>query len=92
MRNSSSFVKGKKSPLQGKRGQGKITRCLREAILQSFDDLGGREWLVNLGKKHPQAYASLLGKVLPNRVSFENPELPLFGDQPVFTKENPSGL
>lgn len=33
--------------------------------------LGGSAWLVNLGRKKPEAFAALLGKMLPRNVSVD---------------------
>lgn len=43
----------------------KITRDIKEAILQSFEALGGQYWLENLARRKPAVYAQLVGKTLP---------------------------
>lgn len=41
----------------------------REAILRAFERLGGRRWLVKLGKQYPKEFASLLARMVPNEVN-----------------------
>lgn len=41
------------------------TKELREMILQALDDKGGVAYLVSKAESHPQAFMSLLGRVLP---------------------------
>lgn len=47
----------------------KVHRDLKTMILASLDTVGGEEYLVNLAKTHPPAYATLLGKILPTVVA-----------------------
>ena len=59
----------------------KTTKTLKEALLASFETLGGEEWLVSLAESDPKAYASLLGRLVPSEISAEVvsttfPELP----------------
>ena len=59
----------------------KTTRTLKEALLASFETLGGEEWLVQLAGSDPKAYAGLLGRLVPSEISAEVvsttfPELP----------------
>ena len=42
-----------------------VTRTLKEALQASFDELGGVEWLVRLGRDEPKTFAMLLSKLLP---------------------------
>lgn len=81
MRSKTTFKKGNKTAGQGKRGKGKVTVTLKEAILNSFDELGGTQWLVALAKKSPSAYCQLLAKVIPTSLKHDWAELPLFPDQ-----------
>ena len=43
----------------------RVTRSLKEALQMSFDELGGVQWLVELGRNEPRAFAMLLAKLLP---------------------------
>lgn len=42
--------------------------ALRELILGSLDDVGGRAYLASVAASHPPAYLSLIGKVLPTTI------------------------
>jgi hypothetical protein len=50
----------------------KITRDIREAVLQSFEAVGGAQYLAEQARLNPVAYLSLVGKVLPMQVTGEN--------------------
>ena len=54
-----------------KGSQNKITRTIRQAIEASFDILGGEEWLVELGRSDPKAYATLLARLVPTEIRNE---------------------
>lgn len=58
----------------------KTTRALKQALEESFEQLGGTRWLVELAKSEPKAYASLLAKLLPSQLSMDatvtNHEMP----------------
>ena len=47
----------------------KITRDLKEAILNTLQGLGGEDWLKKQAEKNPVAFMALLGRVLPLQVS-----------------------
>lgn len=57
---------GKPLPPPGVRVKGQHPR---EAILRAFERLGGRRWLVKLGKQYPKEFASLLARMVPNEVN-----------------------
>ena len=66
----------KVGPNRGNAGKGrpkgsanKITRDIREAVLQSFETVGGAEYLATQARDNPTAYLTLLGKVLPMQVT-----------------------
>ena len=42
-----------------------IGTTVREALLQTFNNLGGTKWLEKLAKDEPKAFAALLGKLIP---------------------------
>lgn len=73
MANRGSFKKGEKKPNQGKRGPNKETKALREMILQALDEQpgGGVAYLKMQATDNPNAFLSLLGKVLPMQVTGE---------------------
>ena len=49
--------------------QNKLTVTLKQAILNSFETLGGEAWLVQLAELDPKAYAGLLGRIIPSEIS-----------------------
>lgn len=49
----------------------KVTRDIRQAVLDSFEKVGGAEYLAKQATENPTAYLSLLGKVLPMQISGE---------------------
>jgi hypothetical protein len=61
--------KGTRPPAAGKgRPKGsrnKMTRALKDMILQALDDAGGQGYLAEQAHKNPAAFMTLLGKVLP---------------------------
>ena len=64
------MAKAKDSPKTGGRKKGvpnKITRDVREAIIEAFSELGGSKYLKAVAKSEPKAFCALLGKVLPSR-------------------------
>jgi len=44
---------------------------LREMIVEALDGVGGVQYLQQKAESHPQAFLSLLGKVLPMQVTGE---------------------
>lgn len=57
-----------------KGSQNKITATIKEAIEQSFNQVGGAAYLVKMATEQPQAYMTLLGKVLPTQVNLKTNE------------------
>lgn len=70
MATSTTFKKGEKRPNQGKRGPGKVTKELKEMILQALDGAGGVAYLQQcaLEPRTASAFLTLVGKVLPMTV------------------------
>lgn len=68
-------ISGKRPPRAGMgRPAGipnKTTRALKQALEESFEQLGGVEWLVELAKSEPRAYSSLLAKLLPSQMTLD---------------------
>ena len=52
-----------------KGSRNKMTRALKDMILQALDDAGGQAYLVEQAGKNPAAFLTLLGKVLPLQVA-----------------------
>jgi hypothetical protein len=65
------MAKGQKTGGRAKGTPNKITRDIREAVLQSFETAGGAEYLATQARDNPTAYLTLLGKVLPMQVTGE---------------------
>jgi hypothetical protein len=47
----------------------KNNKQLREMILEALDKKGGVTFLVDIAGSHPQAFVSLLGRVLPTQLA-----------------------
>jgi hypothetical protein len=56
-------------PGRPKGAKGKIPMALKEAILASLAELGGKEYLKTLAIQNSSAYAGLIGKVLPTTLA-----------------------
>ncbi len=69
-------LKGTRPPAAGKgRPKGaknKMTRALKDMILDALDKAGGEQYLFEQSVKNPVAFMTLLGKVLPMQVSGED--------------------
>lgn len=59
----------KKGPGRPKGASNKITREIKEAIIEAFDKAGGVDYLVGVAKSNPQVFCSLVGKVIPLQVT-----------------------
>lgn len=49
----------------------KINARIKDALSQSFDELGGVKYLVEVGRTDPKTYCALLAKMLPNEMKQE---------------------
>jgi hypothetical protein len=58
----------KKGPGRPKGSANKLTRDIREAISQAFDKVGGVDYLAAQARENPQAFMTLLGKIVPAEV------------------------
>jgi len=72
-----AYKKGEKRPNQG-RPKGvlnKNNQQIRDIIVQTLDNLGGTEYLMEVARSHPAAFMSLIGKTMPLQVvgDKENP-------------------
>lgn len=54
-----------------KGSQNLFTKELKQAIQESFHELGGKEWLKQLATTSPKSYAAILTKMLPAQVEVE---------------------
>lgn len=62
---------GKKTGGRQKGSPNKITKQLKDTILQALDECGGVEYLKQTAIDHPVAFLTLVGKVLPLQVTGE---------------------
>lgn len=46
----------------------KLTRSVKEAIEAAFQGVGGHEYLMRQAEENPQAFMTLLGKIIPTQV------------------------
>lgn len=51
----------------------KITKTIKEAILEAFDRVGGAEYLAQLAEDDPRTFGALLGKVIPQQLEHSGP-------------------
>jgi hypothetical protein len=49
----------------------KTTAALREALKQSFEEVGGVDYLVKLARTDPKTYCRLLAKLIPDALKLE---------------------
>lgn len=61
--------KGKAGPGRPKGRRNNMTLEVREMILRALDEAGGVEYLRRKAEETPQAFLSLVGKVLPLQVT-----------------------
>lgn len=68
---STVFKKGEKRPNQGKRGPNKVTKELKEMILEALDNAGGVAYLQRCAAdpRTATAFLGLVGKVLPMTIA-----------------------
>lgn len=62
---------GRKTGGRQKGSPNKVTKQLKDMILQALDESGGVEYLKQTAIDHPQAFMTILGKVLPLQVTGE---------------------
>lgn len=55
----------KAGPGRPKGCQNKVTKQLKEMILGALDEAGGQQYLVTQARENPNAFLTLVGKVLP---------------------------
>lgn len=61
-------AKRKKTGGREKGTPNKVTSTVKMMVLAALDKVGGEAYLAKLAKSHPQAFATLLGKVMPTQV------------------------
>lgn len=68
-RKSAGIGKGTPGPGRRKGTPNRVTAQLKDMILGALDDAGGRKYLAEQAKENPQAFMTLVGRVLPMTVS-----------------------
>lgn len=64
----------KLSPGRKKGVPNKINADLRQMILDSLEDAGGRDYLRRQAEENPSAYMALVGKVIPKESILSGPD------------------
>lgn len=54
----------------------KMTKAVKEMVIEALDEAGGVEYLLTQSRNNPTAFLTLVGKVLPLQVSGD-PDAPL---------------
>lgn len=62
---------GRKTGGRQKGSPNKLTKQLKDMILEALDESGGVEYLKQTAIDHPTAFLTLVGKVLPLQVTGE---------------------
>lgn len=62
------MAKGKRTGGRQKGTPNKVTGALKDMVLQSLANVGGTAYLEQQARDNPNAYMSLVGKVLPLQV------------------------
>lgn len=66
------FEKGNKlSKGRPKGAQNKVTRAVKDAVQDAFDELGGAQYLLQVARDDPKTFCGLLGRVIPTQVNAE---------------------
>ena len=76
MSNPTTLKKGP-GPGRPKGSQNIVTRDFKEALLLAFDELGGKDYLVRVGKEDPKTFCSLLRKIMPPETKADSVEMDL---------------
>ena len=66
------MAKGIKTGGRQKGSPNKLTKQLKDMILEALDESGGVEYLKQTAIDHPTAFLTLVGKVLPLQVTGED--------------------
>lgn len=65
------MAQGRKTGGRQKGSPNKVTKALKDTILQALDEAGGVDYLKQTAIDHPAAFLTLVGKVLPLQVTGE---------------------
>jgi hypothetical protein len=72
------MAKGRKTGGRRKGTPNRFSVTLKDLILGALEDAGGQAYLAEQAKKSPQAFLSLVGRVLPLQMKADNadPQMP----------------
>jgi hypothetical protein len=68
--------KGERRGGRQKGTQNKISVEVKKALEKAFDELGGSNYLIEVGQNDPRTFCTLLGKILPTTIEGD-PENPI---------------
>lgn len=71
------MAKGIKTGGRQKGAQNKITKEIKEMVIQALDEVGGIEYLKQRAIDNPNAFLTLVGKIIPLQVQGDK-ENPLY--------------
>lgn len=66
-------MKGKKTGGRQAGTPNKVTKALKEMILEALDGVGGVDYLQSVAETQPAAFMALLGRVLPTTLTGPGP-------------------
>lgn len=67
------WAPGERPPVGRAKGTpNQLTRAVRDAIGNAFEQLGGVDYLVHVGQKDPRTFCALLSKLLPSKVQLDS--------------------
>lgn len=46
----------------------KVSKQAKELVLEALDDLGGKQWLLDLAEREPRSFAAMVQKLVPTEV------------------------
>jgi hypothetical protein len=46
----------------------KVTKAVRDLVVEALHEVGGKEWLIKLAKDDPKTFCGLIGRVIPLQV------------------------
>lgn len=62
-------MKGKKTGGRQKGSQNKVTIAVKEMVIAALDKAGGIDYLVAQSSSNPNAFLSLVGRVIPTQLT-----------------------
>lgn len=65
------FTKGNRPVGRGKGTSNKVTKAVKEMIVEALHNVGGVEYLSHQARKNPTAFMALIGRIIPHQVKQE---------------------